>query len=88
MVENRNSWGNPWQPKAVDTNMLRVHLVGGPIFKDFDLESGGNGGGRRGKRCGSGNMKNIDEHTHTTSKVKSIAHPGDQPVQLEPPRAI
>ena len=40
---------NPWQPKAADTNMLRVHLVGGPIFKDFDLESGGIGGERRGK---------------------------------------
>ena len=48
MVEKRNSWGNPWQPKAADTNMLRVHLVGGPIFKDFDLESGGIGGERRG----------------------------------------
>ena len=87
MVEERNSWGNPWQPKAADTNMLRVHLVGGPIFKDFDLESGGIGGERRGKRGGSKNTKNTDELTHTTRKVKSIAHTGDQPVQLEPPRA-
>ena len=37
--ENFRFLGDPWQPKATDTNMLRGDREGGPMFKDSWVNS-------------------------------------------------